>query len=498
MAPLTEQTIPDGVPGPTYDRSTITAGVVHFGLGNFHRAHQARYLDQLMEQGQAREWGICGVGLLPGDAVMRDVLRAQDYLYTLVIKRYDGSWEPRVVGSIVDYLFAPDDPAAVVAALADPAIRIASLTVTEGGYNTDDATGEFDTANPQVRADAAALTAGEDARLSTVFGLIAAGLRRRRRAGVAPFTVASCDNVQGNGAVARKAIVTFARLADPDLADWIDDEVAFPNSMVDRITPATTDEDQLQFSQRYGIQDGWPVTCEPFIQWVLEDTFPLGRPAYDEVGVQLTDDVEPYELMKLRLLNASHQLLGHLGYLDGYRLVHEVAQDQQYRDFMLAYIRTEAAPSLTPAPGLGVEDYAAEMVRRFSNEYVRDTLLRLNTGASDRIPKFLLPVVRYQLAGGADRGHINHAAVVCAAWARTAGGPDRLGQPLEIVDNMRARILELGAAARNNPQTFLRNPVVFGELGDDPRFIAAFSAAYRKLETEGVRATMAAVDSLAG
>src|ERR1700712_3254361 len=287
------------VPVPGYDRSKITVGVVHFGVGGFHRAHQAMYLDRLMSEGKAFEWGICGVGVMPFDARMHETMQAQDCLYTLVLKDPDGSWEPRVIGSIVEYLFAPDDPEAVVEKMADPAVRIVSMTVTEGGYNFHHVTGKFDETNPAVAAD---LQPG--AVPGTTFGLITEALVRRRARGTAPFTIMSCDNIQGNGHVAKEVFTAFARLREErsapgdeetrGLGDWVESEVHFPNSMVDRITPGTTDDDRAAISERFGIEDRWPVVCEPFTQWVLEDSFSLGRPPFEDVGVQVVDDVEPY------------------------------------------------------------------------------------------------------------------------------------------------------------------------------------------------------------
>ncbi len=279
------------------------------------------YLDRLMNKGQALDWGICGVGVLPADRKMKQVMDAQDGLYTLVLKHGDGTYEPRVIGSIVAYLFAPDDPEAVIEEMAAPSIRIVSLTITEGGYNISDVTGEFDAATPGVLAD---LEPGAVPR--TTFGLVTEALRRRRERGAAPFTVMSCDNLQGNGRLARRAFTAFARLKDPDLGDWVEREVSFPDSMVDRITPVTTDADRAEITERFGIDDRWPVVCEPFTQWVLQDTFTAGRPPYQDAGVQVVGDVEPYELMKLRLLNASHQALCYFGYLCGYRLVHQAAR----------------------------------------------------------------------------------------------------------------------------------------------------------------------------
>jgi mannitol 2-dehydrogenase len=420
MQPLNQETLSSlsaSVPIPAYDRDRVRTGIVHIGVGGFHRAHEAMYLDRLLEQGKAEDWGICGVGVLPSDRRMAEVMAAQDGLYTLVVKHPDGTLEPRVVGSIVEYLLAPDDPEAVVERMADEATRIVSLTVTEGGYNVSPVTGEFDATAPDVLAD---LQPGAVPR--TAFGLITEALVRRRQRGLPPFTVVSCDNIQGNGDVARRSFSAFAGLRDPELGAWVDREVPFPNSMVDRITPATTDEDREEVRQRFGVDDGWPVVCEPFAQWVLEDRFSLGRPPLEDAGVQLVEDVEPYELMKLRLLNASHQALAYFGYLAGYRLVHEAAQDPLLQRLLLGYMEEEATPTLRPVPGIDLGEYRENLIVRFSNPAVRDTLARLAFDGSERIPKWLLPVIRENLATG---GEIRRSAAVVASWARYCGASRR-------------------------------------------------------------------------
>ena len=276
------------IPAPTYDRGSLGIGIVHFGVGGFHRAHQAMYLDRLLNDGKALDWGICGVGVLPGDQRMKEAMEAQDCLYTVVIKHPDGTLEPRILGAIAAYLFAPDDPEAVIEKMATPSTRIVSLTVTEGGYNFHPVTGEFDERDPGVQHDLA-----PDAVPATVFGLVTEALHRRRDRGLAPFTVMSCDNIQGNGDVARKMFGAFARLRDPKLGDWVSTEVSFPNSMVDRITPVTSEEDRAVLAERFEVDDAWPVVCEPFTQWVLEDAFVDGRPPLEDAGVQLVEDVEP-------------------------------------------------------------------------------------------------------------------------------------------------------------------------------------------------------------
>jgi mannitol 2-dehydrogenase len=470
------------LPAPAYDRELVTPGVVHFGVGGFHRAHQAMYHDILMNEGTALDWGICGVGVMAADRAMKQALDAQDGLYTLVLKHSDGTYEPRVIGSIVEDLFAPDDPVAVVDKMAAESTRIVSLTITEGGYNINDATGEFDDANPDVRHD---LAAGAVPR--TTFGLITEALCRRRKDGVPPFTVMSCDNLQGNGDLTRRVFTAFARLRDPELGDWVEREVRFPNSMVDRITPVTTDADRAEIRDRFGLDDLWPVVCEPYTQWVLEDAFTAGRPRYEEAGAQVVDRVEPYELKKLRQLNGSHQAMCYFAYLAGYRLVHEAAQDPLFRDFLLGYMNEEATPTLAPVPGVDLAGYKHLLIERFSNPEVRDTIARLCAQSSDRIPKWLLPVLRQQLATG---GEIRRSAAVVASWARYAEGVDEQGEPIEVVDRLGESLTQLARRQRDDPDAFIANRSLFGDLADDKRFVRAYRSALASLHQRGARSTL--------
>ena len=488
MTKLNAETVGDlDVPGPGYDRNQVSTGIVHFGVGGFHRAHQAMYLDRLMRAGKALDWGICGVGVMPFDLRMRDALVAQDCLYTLVQKASDGTWTPQVIGSIKEYLYAPDDPEAVIEKLADPATRIVSLTVTEGGYNFSPVTGEFDATNPGVRAD---LVPG--AVPTTTFGLVVEALVRRRDRGLAPFTVMSCDNIPGNGHMAAEVFSTFARLrgeatGDPGLGEWVSANVAFPNSMVDRITPVTTDEDRAQIRERFGVEDAWPVVCEPFTQWVLEDHFPQGRPPFEDVGVEVVPDVEPYELMKLRLLNASHQALCYFGYLAGYRLVHEVCQDPLFATFLLAYMNREATPTLPPVPGIDLDVYKPQLIERFSNAGVRDTVARLCAESSDRIPKWLLPVIRENLKAGRD---VTLSTAIVASWARYAEGTDEQGEPIDIVDRLADTLRALAKQQSEDPLAFVRYRDLFGDLADEPGFTEPYLAVLDGLHQRGARATL--------
>ncbi len=477
--------LPDALPAPSYDRSALRTGIVHFGVGGFHRAHEAMYVDRLMSAGEAWDWAICGVGVMPADRRMQQVMDAQDGLYTLVVKSPDGSLEPRVIGSITEYLYAPDDPEAVVAKMASPEIRIVSLTVTEGGYNINAVTGEFVTDNPDVQHD---LQPGAAPR--TTFGLITAALARRRERGVPPFTIMSCDNIQGNGHAARRSFVAFALLRDPELGKWIDETVEFPNSMVDRITPVTTDDDRAEVRSRFGVEDAWPVVCEPFTQWVLEDAFNSGRPPFEDAGVQVVADVEPYELMKLRLLNASHQALCYFGYLAGYRLVHDVAQDPLFARFLLAYMDREATPTLEPVPGIDLDAYRHQLIERFSNAQVKDTVARLCAESSDRIPKWLLPVIRYNLDTG---GEIDRSVAVVASWARYAEGVDEQGRPIEVVDRLRDTLVAAARRQKDDPLAFIADRDLFGDLIDNDRFVTTYRTMLASLHSKGARATLEAL-----
>ncbi|MFD1713110.1 mannitol dehydrogenase family protein [Amnibacterium flavum] len=481
----TLRSLPDSVSVPNYDRSDVTVGIVHFGVGGFHRAHQAMVVDTLMNNGEALDWGICGVGVLPGDAKMRDVMAAQDRLYTLVYKHADGSREARVIGSIVEYLFAPDDADAVIEKMAAPSTRIVSLTVTEGGYNFDPVSGQFDSANPAIQADLAA-----GAVPATVFGLVTEALARRRERGIAPFTVMSCDNIQGNGHMAKLTFSTFASLKDPELGEWVRENVSFPNSMVDRITPVTFDSDREEVRRDFGIEDAWPVVCEPFFQWVLEDDFPLGRPAYEDAEVQVVDDVEPYELMKLRLLNASHQAMCYVGYLSGHRYAHEATADPAIATFLRRYMDEEGTPTLRPVPGVDLDEYKDTLIERFGNPEVRDTLARLCAESSDRIPKWLVPVIRENLANG---GKVELSAAIVASWARYDEAVDEQGEPIVVVDRLADQLMAVARGQHEKPVAFIADRQLFGDLIDDARFVESYLAALHSFWDNGAHATVEAL-----
>ena len=449
---------------PGYDRDGVGVGIAHFGVGGFHRAHQATYVDRLLRRGLAREWGICGIGVMPADRRMRDVLGAQDGLYTLILEHPDGHRDARVIGSIVDYRYAPDDPQATIELLAAPATRIISMTITEGGY--------------QVRDP------------GSVFGLIVEALARRRDRGIGSPTIVSCDNIEDNGDVARRAVVAHAELLHPGLADWIGEHTRFPSSMVDRITPATTGDLIAGAQREFGVADEWPVVAEAFAAWVLEDDFADGRPPLEEAGVLLVDDVAPYESMKLRLLNAGHQCLCYFAWLCGYRMVHDAARDPLLVEFLLAYFDSEAIPTLRPVPGIDLRDYTRGLIERFANPGVGDTVARLCAYSSDRVPAWLLPVIRANLRTG---GPVRLASATVASWARYAEGVDERGEPIEVVDNLADSLVPVARSQRHHPTAFIENAALFGELARASPFVEAYRWALDSLHTRGARATLEAL-----
>jgi mannitol 2-dehydrogenase len=478
----TIEELPAHIVRPTYNRRALSAGILHFGVGAFHRSHQALTLDRLMAQGKAHDWAIIGVGLLPSDVRMSKALKDQDCLYTLVTKHASGKFDYQVIGSMIDFIFAPEESEKLLEKLGDPAIKIVSLTITEGGYSFDRVTGEFDPTTEPVATDLAS-----SSNPTSAFGYIVEGLKRRKEAGIPAFTVQSCDNIQGNGDVAKKMITAFAKLKNPALGDWIESNVAFPNSMVDRITPVTAQKDIDLVEKELGLEDHWPVPCEPFFQWVIEDHFPLGRPAFEDAHVQMVEDVMPYELMKLRLLNSSHQGLCYFGHLSGYTYVHEVMQDLLIVKLLQRYMDDEATPTLSPVPGVDLIAYKAELIERFSNPEVLDTVARLAAESSDRIPKWLLPVIRELLKDGKD---VSLSAAIVASWARYDEAIDEKGQLIKVVDPLRDELIAIAQTQRTNPSAFIENQKLFGDLAKDARFSQPYLATLESLHKVGAQKTL--------
>ncbi len=469
--------LPLELQAPGYDRSALKRSIVHIGVGGFHRAHLAVYVDELCRAGNT-DWGIVGAGVMPGDAAMAEALGGQDHLYTLVSRSQDGH-EATVIGSIVDFIHAYPDPQPLIDAIASPETQIVSMTVTEGGYPVDDATGAFDPSSPN---------AGEN----SAFATIVAGLAKRRKDDAGPITILSCDNVMGNGDVAALATCSMAAATgNDDLVAWIDLNVTFPNSMVDRITPATTDADREWFAQHIGIEDNWPVVCEPFIQWVIEDDYAGARPPWEELDIIITNDVRPFEHMKLQLLNAGHAVLGFAAHQFEIELVHDGMADPDVLSFVEAFLHREAKTSLHPVAGMDFDEYIAILLERFANPQVRDQILRLAMDGTSRLPKFVLPTLRTHLENG---GPTELAALFLATWCQCLTGKSDAGNDIEYgPDPLLAEAQAAAQASLTEPAAFLDLQPTFDDLirGNDA-FVAEFVAALTAIRTDGLRATIQA------
>ncbi|UMB54644.1 mannitol dehydrogenase family protein [Lutibacter sp. A64] len=472
---------------PSYNRKNIKTGIVHVGIGGFHRAHEAYYTDQLLHDEAVKEWGICGVALLNFDTKIYNTLKEQDGLYTLVIKELDGSLTKRVIGSIVDYLYAPENPLKVIEKMASPDVKIITLTITEGGYNYNEATGAFDFDNPLIQHDLEFSQAPK-----TIFGYLTEALKLRKENGLKGVTIQSCDNIQGNGHMAKKMLLSYVKIAAPDLVYWIEKNVSFPNSMVDRITPATSPSDISNLLETSGIEDAWPVVCEPFKQWVIEDDFIAGRPAWETVGAQFVEDVVPFEKMKLSLLNAGHSVLGILGDLMGYATIDESVHNTAIKSFLTNYMNIEVTPTLAGLENVNLDAYKESLLQRFGNIYIKDQLDRICSESSAKFPIFILPTVNKQLK---KNGSVEFASFVVAAWAIYSLGKNENGKPLLIKDAMKTILNEKAIAAKNNPKEFLEITSIFGKLKDSQTFVNAYTTAYNNIVTYGVEKCIIAINN---
>jgi len=468
--------LPDDVVRPGYDRTATRTGVVHLGIGAFHRAHQAVVFDDALKRGDLR-WGVLGASLRsPG---VRDQLNPQDGLYTLVVR--DGEREDlRVIGACRSVMVGPEDPAALVAAMADADVHIVTLTVTEKGYRLDPASGELLVEDPDVAADIADIE-----RPRTAPGFIVAALRARRAAGLGPFTVISCDNLPHNGRRIRAGVLAMARAVDSSLAEWIAAEGAFPQTMIDRIVPATTAEDVVRLTARLGVEDQGMVKAEPFTQWVIEDRFAGERPDFAALGVQLTDAVEPWEDAKLRLLNGAHSAVAYLGALSGHEHVHEAVAVPALRAYVEA-LWDEAQTTLNPPPGLGVAAYRAELMARFSNSALMHRTRQIAMDGSQKLPQRLLAGAAERLA--ADQG-VEAMALGVAAWMRWQEGVTERGESVVVDDPLASRTAELIEASETDEaqvRALLGLSAVFpASLAEESRFVEAVTAAFLALREHG-------------
>jgi mannitol-1-phosphate/altronate dehydrogenase len=490
MIELNEGTLsrlPSNVATPSYDRTQLKRGIAHFGVGNFHRAHQAFYIDRCLALPDQSDWGIVGIGLAGGDRGRKkaDQFLSQDCLYSLTIAPAKGDTTVRVIGAQLDYLLAPEQPADVLRLLTDPALRIVTLTITEGGYHVDPESGVFVTDHPDVVHD---LSGGGDPR--TVFGFVIEGLVRRRSAGTKPFTVVSCDNLRHNGEVARAAFVGFARARDHELGTWIDANVMFPNSLVDRITPSVTPKDAARLNEASGLADQIPLVAEAFSQWVIEDRFTAGRPALEEVGVQFSDDVKLWEQVKVRVLNAGHLTLTYPALLLGYHEVAEAMRDPQIPVLLDRFLDKVVLPLLDEPRGVNLVDYKNTVLERFSNEAMHDQLTRIASDSASKVTVFLTNTIQQVLARGTDH---RIPAFILAAWTRVLQGKDDDGDSFEATEprlEESARQLLISG----DPREALKvEPLLASGAFEHADFVATFDHYRRALAQHGAKATLTAL-----
>lgn len=465
---------------PSYARSEMEAGIVHFGVGNFHRAHMAVYLDDLFNLGLAHDWAIVGAGVRDADKAMRSALAAQDYHTTIVAQEADET-EVRITGSMIDFI-DPGRPDLVVARLSDPKIRIASLTVTEGGYHIDPATGTFNAQDPAILADLA-----DFERPRTIFGMMLKALQARRAAGHPPFTVLSCDNITGNGHITHNALTGFARLIDPEFGAWVSEALSCPNTMVDRITPVTSDRERERLRREFGIEDRMPIFCEGFRQWVVEDRFTDGRPPLEKVGVTFVEDVAPYELMKIRILNGGHAAICYPAALLDMEFIHDGMHDPQIARYFDKLQESEIIPLVPPVPDVDLAAYKRRIVERFGNASIGDTNRRVCFDGSNRQPQYVLPTVLDGLRQGKP---VTGLALISAFWCRYCAGTTESGAAIAPNDPAWERMNAAALAARQDPGAFLAMSDIFGEIGTHPVYVAAFGDALRSIWSRGTRETL--------
>jgi len=469
----------DEVAKPSYRREDLSAGIIHVGVGNFHRAHQSAYLHRLFEIGDDHDWAIIGAGVTKYDDAMRSKLASQDWL-TTVVELDPDQLSAQITGAMIDYIEI--NPQAIIDAMAKPEIRIVSLTVTEGGYYVDAETGGFDKTHADIIGDSNNLGSPK-----TVFGIIIAALKKRKDNNVPPFTVMTCDNLPENGQVARNAVLGLASIIDIAMHDWIAENVVFPNSMVDCITPATAAREIAIVKDTFGIDDAAPVVCEPFHQWVLEDKFPNGRPALEKVGVEFVDDVAPYELMKLRILNGGHASIAYLAGLLDIHYVHDAMNNPLVAGYLNKLEHKEIMPTLTRISGVSFDAYYDKVVERFSNEAIGDTIPRLCFDGLNRQPKFILPVIEARLAANQS---IEGLALECALWCRYCFGTTESGKEIPANDNQWERLTTQAQLAKDMPLTWLELDDVYGPLARDRSFSMSFESALNRIWKNG---TVAAV-----
>lgn len=470
----------------SYDKEDIIPGIVHIGVGNFHRAHQQYYTHQLLEQSMDRDWGICGVCLLPADEMTVRHLRNQHLDYTLTVCGRNGTDRTYLIGSLTELIWSIENPQAVIDKIAGREIRIISLTITEGGYNLNKETREFDLANPGIQHDLQ-----NPQNPATVFGFVAEGLRQRKRKGNGGITILSCDNLQHNGNTARDAFTAFIRAQDPDLAVWVNSHVTFPNSMVDRITPVTTPEDVIRLNGKSGAHDQSPVYCEDFTQWVIEDDFMAGRPAWENAGVEFTRDVTAFENMKLSLLNASHLLLAYPSFLKGYRRVDEAMRDPGIVQLIKDFMDLDITPYVPAPEHTDLEQYKKTLIERFSNQSVSDQVSRLCFDGISKFPVYIMPNLVKMMRDGKD---LMRPAFLFASYRHYLKyGKDDHGHPFEIAEPWLTPEDSI-LISSENPVDFLHLTAFRStDLKADEKLVALFKRFSDEIRERGLAQTLESI-----
>lgn len=486
MKTIASAPLPKGVQTPRYDRQQLQTRIVHFGFGAFHRAHQALLTDRVLNA-QGGDWGICEISLFSGDRLMSQ-LREQNHLYTVLEKGANGN-QAIIVGAVKECLNAKlDSLAAIIEKFCEPQVAIVSLTITEKGYCIDPATGSLDVSNPHIIHDMQHPTEPHSAP-----GILVEALHRRRERGLSPFTVLSCDNIPDNGHVVKNAVLGMAEKRAAELAAWIQQHVSFPGTMVDRIVPAATEESLDEITRELGVADPCAISCEPFIQWVIEDNFVAGRPQWEVAGVQMVDDVLPWEQMKLRMLNGSHSFLAYLGYLAGFQHISDCMQDSAFREAAYRLMMNEQAPTLR-ITNVDLSRYAASLIERFANPALKHRTWQIAMDGSQKLPQRMLEGIREHLARGSDWPLL---ALGVAGWMRYVSGVDDAGATIDIRDPLseKIRLLVESSIDAERVSALLSLQEVFGtDLVKNPLFVQAIEQAWRRIAQHG--AHQAVIDTL--
>jgi mannitol 2-dehydrogenase len=482
------EVLPANVGVPAYNRDAIKTSILHIGVGNFHRSHQAFYINELIDKYKDLNYGICGVDLLDSDRKMYNILKDQDGLYTIYTKEPNGAHKAKIIGSIVEYFYGPENPLAVIERMSSPDIKIISLTIAEDGYHLNEITGAFDINHPAVAEDIKNPFSPK-----TVFGYLTQSFKLRKLRGIAGCTILSCDNIKSNGDTIKKSLLEYVSKVEPELLQWITENTTFPNTMVDRINPITSSQDRHTLKEDFSIDDQWPVIVEPFSQWVIEDKFVHETPAWERVGVQYTDSIAPYENLKLKLLNASHTILGILGTLHGYKTVYEATNDDDFLTFLQAFLDEEVTPTLSDSNLDAIEKYKKSIISRFQNPHINDQLFRICQESSAKIPLFILPTVKAQLLSNKK---IEKAALIIAAWAKYNDGIDDNENSYEIVDTMSGTLIRTAALSIQNPMKFIEIKAVFGDLAQNPLFVDAYLHAIDKVRKNKIKQCIKEINAL--